>query len=179
MNERFFALSGAFLLAVVLWTLTSGGLDPRAPRAAQAEAGCGPRILKAAADLFDSLGEKAREKALFEFKNEERYNWHFIPRDRKGVTLGELDEGQQSRVRALLSAALSERGARKAGEVMAHEAILAGIEGPQRKFARDPRLYYLTFFSRPSRDGRWGWRLEGHHLSLNFTLDGDRVLSFT
>ncbi len=54
---------------------------------------------------------------------------------------------------------------------MSLEAVLAELEktrvnGP----ARDPELYFFSLFGKPSSDQPWGWRMEGHHLSLNFTL---------
>jgi len=41
---------------------------------------------------------------------------------------------------------------------------------------RDPTMYYVTIFGEPSANAPWGWRFEGHHLSLNFTIsDADHV----
>ena len=42
---------------------------------------------------------------------------------------------------------------------------------------RDPFFYYLTVFGEPDAGAAWGWSIEGHHVSLNFTLIGDRVAS--
>ena len=39
---------------------------------------------------------------------------------------------------------------------------------------RDPEKYHLTVYGTPDPAKRWGWRFEGHHLSLNFTLAGDK-----
>jgi hypothetical protein len=44
---------------------------------------------------------------------------------------------------------------------------------------RDPDLYFLSVFGEPGGRGEWGWRVEGHHLSLNFTLRDGRVVSAT
>jgi len=174
MNRSLFATSGAFLLAVTLLTLASARSRPPASPDAT-----GLRILEAASSLFDSLDEKQRRQAFHDYGDKERFNWHFIPKDRKGLPLKELDGNRRGRITALLRAVLSEKGARRAEDVMALEDILREIEGPSRSFARDPLLYYLSFFGKPSREGRWGVRLEGHHLSLNFSLHGERVLSAT
>lgn len=175
MNKCLLGLSGAFFLAVLVGSSLSGRSDGIAP----AEGKTGARILKQAAELFDSLDEKQRKMALFDYSSDERFNWHFIPRDRKGIPLKDLDDGQREKVKGLLGAGLSERGAKKVGEVMSLEDILRELEGPKRTFPRDPLLYYVSFFAKPSKDGRWGWRLEGHHLSFNFTLQGEEVLSST
>src|SRR5262249_39714647 len=34
-------------------------------------------------------------------------------------------------------------------------------------------------FGKPSNTGKWGWRWEGHHLSLNFTMEDGKVTSAT
>src|SRR6266498_3064520 len=107
MNEKLFAGSGIFLLAVAL--LTGGLGKASAPAAAP-----GARILATASDLFDSLNEKERAKALADYKSRERFEWHFIPKDRKGVPLKELEPAARTKVLALLSASLSEKGARLA-----------------------------------------------------------------
>src|SRR5262249_28922125 len=146
---------------------------------AEAREKSGARILKAAAELFDSLSEGEKSAALFDYSSEERYNWHFIPRERKGIPLKNLSDSQRAKAKALLAAGLSETGAKKAEQVMSLEDVLREIEGPERKFPRDPLLYHISFFAKPSKDGRWGWRLEGHHLSFNFTLQGEEVLSST
>jgi hypothetical protein len=44
---------------------------------------------------------------------------------------------------------------------------------------RDPELYFFSIFGTPNPRGPWGWRVEGHHLSANFTINDGRVLSAT
>ena len=69
--------------------------------------------------------------------------------------------------------ALAERGAARAETIITLENVLREIEkDPVR---RDPSLYYVTIFGDPAKTP-WGWRFEGHHLSLNFTIfDAERV----
>src|SRR5690606_41826053 len=52
---------------------------------------------------------------------------------------------------------------------------LKGIEGPDGRFVRDPELYYFTIFGEPSPGEQWGMRVEGHHLSVHFTIDGAKM----
>src|SRR5690606_5393491 len=42
---------------------------------------------------------------------------------------------------------------------------------------RDPDRYFVSIFGEPGAEGAWGWRIEGHHLSLNFTLQDGRLVS--
>ena len=51
-----------------------------------------------------------------------------------------------------------------------------GDGGGAAPVVRDPELYYLTVFGDPSATGAWGWRLEGHHVSLRFAIDNGRML---
>jgi hypothetical protein len=66
----------------------------------------------------------------------------------------------------------------KATTIMSLEQVLREIEqgsGP----VRDPELYFLTIFGKPADRGKWGWRVEGHHLSLNFALEDGKVVAAT
>jgi hypothetical protein len=44
---------------------------------------------------------------------------------------------------------------------------------------RDPDNYSVTLFGAPESSAPWGWRLEGHHLSLNFTLVPGKPIAVT
>jgi hypothetical protein len=174
--------SAAIVSLFLAGGLASGWNAAAAPDDAPAAGGkiaAGPRLLKAALAFLESLGPDQKAKALLEFKDEERLNWHFIPRDRKGVPLKELSEAQRAHAAEVLRAGLSAAGAKKAEEVMSLEDILREIEGPSARFRRDPLLYYVTVFSRPSKEDRWGIRIEGHHLSINWTLQGETLLAGT
>ena len=135
-------------------------------------------VMRGTAQHFlESLKPEQAAKAKIAFHDEERMNWHFIPRERKGLPVKEMDPAQQSLAHAFLSSGLSQRGYMKATTIMSLEAVLRELEqgkGP----VRDPALYYFSVFGEPSDDKTWGWRVEGHHLSLNFTLaEGQLVAS--
>ena len=49
------------------------------------------------------------------------------------------------------------------------------MEGAGRRFQRDPELYYVSIFGEPGGDAPWGWRFEGHHVSLNHTIVEGRL----
>jgi hypothetical protein len=127
-----------------------------------------------ARNFLDSLTAAQRAKVTFEFQNEERFNWHFIPRPRKGLPLREMTPAQKHLARALLSAGLSQTGYIKATTVMSLEEILRVLEHDSGE-RRNPEAYFFSIFGRPSGAGTWGYRIEGHHLSLNFTIVQGRV----
>src|SRR6185503_13930386 len=65
---------------------------------------------------------------------------------------------------------LSAVGYAKAVNVIRLETVLRQLE-TFGGLLRDAENYSVTVFGAPdSTAAPWGWRLEGHHLSLNFTL---------
>jgi hypothetical protein len=136
--------------------------------------GLGDEMTDAAKNFLAALSEEQRAKANFELKADERLNWHFIPKERKGLPIKEMTSAQRALANALLSTGLSYRGYSKANTIMSLEAILKDMEqgkGP----VRDPERYFFSIFGTPESHGNWGWRVEGHHLSLNFTLAGEDI----
>lgn len=119
----------------------------------------------------------ATQSDTFEFANPERRNWHFTPRTRKGQMIGDMSEDQKLATIALMRTTLSSGGMLKARDIMRLEAVLADIEGSSLSY-RDPEGYYVSIFGNPG-SYPWGWRLEGHHLSLNVTLGTADKISMT
>jgi hypothetical protein len=95
-------------------------------------------------------------------------NWHFVPRERRGLPLKDMTGAQRALAKALLEAGLGARGYLKASTVMELELVLRELGG--NPAVRDPELYFISIFGTPSAAQPWGWRAEGHHLSLNFTI---------
>ena len=159
-------------------------MDIRSPAAAvdtavELESETAQRMTEAATTFLASLTPEQRSRIAFPVEDEERQNWHYIPRDRCGLSFKEMDGAQQKLAHALLSSGLSRRGYAKAVTIMSLETVLARIEGAQRRFPRDPDLYYVTLFGTPSDDAPWGWRVEGHHVSVNFLVAGGRRVAPT
>ena len=136
----------------------------------------------AAKNFLDSLDGSAKKKAFFPFTDKERENWHFFPSSfvspngRMGLSVKEMTSPQRTMAQTLLSSALSHRGQIEASTVILLEQIL--YEREEREM-RNPDLYTYAVFGRPDKAGTWGWRFEGHHLSLNFSLVNGRIFSIT
>jgi hypothetical protein len=132
-----------------------------------------------------ALTPEQKAKACFEFAAEERENWHFIPRERKGLPLKEMTPQQRLLAHALLNTGLSFRGSAKAVTIMSLEEVLYQMEGADEskraatREKRDPEKYFVSIFGEPADKGAWGWRVEGHHLSLNFTIKDGQMLRAT
>lgn len=137
-------------------------------------------MAEAASNFLAGLDATGQQKALIDFADTvERENWHYIPRDRAGLPLKEMDEKQQQLAHALVATGVSAQGYEKLSTIMSLELILAKLEGGRRRFPRDPELYYVSVFGEPGTDAPWGWRFEGHHISLNYTLVKGRMLGPT
>jgi hypothetical protein len=127
-------------------------------------------ILQATRNLLDTLGPELRAKAMFPLDGRERLDWHYIPRERVGVSLKEMDLPQRRAAHSLLRTALSARGYLKATAVMSLEEVLRAVEKDRSDVEqiRDQEKYWFAVFGEPGENQPWGWRIEGHHLSLNF-----------
>jgi hypothetical protein len=128
----------------------------------------------AAKTFLASLDEGQRGRAQFALGSEVREDWHFIPKPtRPGVMLKDLTPAQHHLAYALLGSGLSSDGLVKTSTIMSLEQILHEMEN--RSPTRDPGKYYLSIFGDPAGDKAWGWRCEGHHCSVNFTIVNGQV----
>ena len=127
---------------------------------------------KAATQFLDSLSPDLKAKASFPFDGEERLRWHFIPNEtfpRKGLMIKDMNEAQRRLAHDLLRSGLSARGYLKVTSIIELEDILKAIE-TGGKMARNKEEYLFSVFGAPAAKGRWGWRVEGHHVSLRFAV---------
>jgi hypothetical protein len=128
-----------------------------------------------ASEFLKSLNDSQRAAAQYEFKDEQRFRWHYLPAvsfERPGIPLTALDEKQKSLVFKLLKDNLSKSGYDKTLRVIDLENVLAELESNTER--RDPEKYHLAIYGDPSED-HWGWAFQGHHVALNFTITGDHV----
>jgi hypothetical protein len=137
----------------------------------------------AASKWLDSLTPDQRRQASFPVEGDELTHWHFIPTEmfpRKGLLVRDMSPAQRTLAHDLLKAGLSQRGYMTATQIMDLEMVLNGIEAAQRSrgtsaeaaraMERDPGKYFFSIFGAPSGKDTWGWRVEGHHISLHFLV---------
>jgi hypothetical protein len=127
----------------------------------------------AALTFLASLAPAQSRDAALAFDDPARTTMRYTPGSRAGLTLKDMDPSQRDKVQALLRQGLSEAGHRKVVNIIELENVLREIE--MTGFLRDPGKYTVSVFGAPSTVAPWGWRFEGHHLSLNFTLIGNTV----
>ena len=136
----------------------------------------------AALALLNRLDANQKSAINFSYYDGERIFWYYPPLNRHGLQLRDMNEEQRKLAYALMATGLTEDSNRKAQLIIEHEAVLGPLEQERGRvtFVRDPLLYAWTIFGDPANDGEpWGWRVEGHHVSLHYSVWGDRVLSMT
>jgi len=137
------------------------------------------RMTRAAAAWLDALDSAQRASASLDFGDSgERTSWAYFPRMSKGLPLLEMDARQQKLAHSLIASALSLHAYTQVTTVMALESIVNLMENGRMDAFRDPRRYFISIFGAPG-DERWAWRMEGHHVVLNFTLLGGEIASPT
>jgi hypothetical protein len=135
------------------------------------------RMAAAAAALLAALTATQREKACFAF-DDERRDWSFVPaRDRGGLPIGALDDGQRRLAHELIMTGTSLPGYTKVVSVMAMEHVLRALT-PDAADLFNPERYCFKVFGAPGEDA-WGWQFAGHHVSLNYTVVSGRYISPT
>jgi hypothetical protein len=133
-----------------------------------------------ASAFLGTLDSKLKSKVQYKIDDEERFNWHFVPRRRNGATFHDFSETQRQAAMDLLRASLSQQGVEKTTGILALEKILQGVEGRDENDSyRDSKNYHFTIFGEPAPNTSWGWRLEGHHISLNFVSANGKIVSST
>jgi hypothetical protein len=140
-------------------------------------------MASSATTFLAGLSAEQRRQAAFPFEGPERLHWHFIPTEmfpRKGLPITAMSPSQRQLAHGLLRAGLSQRGYLTATAIMDLETLLGALEAaegssgipgrPGELLVRNPEGYFFSVFGTPSPRGAWGWRVEGHHVSLNFTV---------
>jgi hypothetical protein len=181
MKRRSFLSSSAALLGAS--TLTA--LPAQTQHAHEHHRPAASVMTECANRLLAALDENQRGRASFPFDTDERRNWHFVPDNttiaidtlavRKGLSLRDMSPYQRHLAGALLAAGLSQTGYIKAVTIMSLEEVLRVMEGDAGEH-RNPEKYYFSIFGNPSDSGTWGYRVEGHHLSQNYTVVAGRVV---
>lgn len=130
---------------------------------------------------LDSLNSEQRSKATFHYMDGERIFWYYPPLNRHGLPLRDMDGNQRNLALSLLATGLTDETNRQANLIIEHEEVLGPLEAESGHvtWPRDPELYYWTVFGDPTGSDPWGWRAEGHHLSVHYSVWGDQILAVT
>jgi hypothetical protein len=138
-------------------------------------------MASAATSFLNALTPEQKQQAMFPMESEERVRFNFIPTEtfpRKGLLLKDMTEPQRKLAHALLRSGLSQRGYDTYTAIIQLENILRDIE-KGGKFERNPEKYFFSIFGTPNPKGTWGWRVEGHHISLHFSVVNGTAIAST
>ena len=163
---------GSARVLVAVFTVALLGCGAQAPPPVDAAFGADTSATAVAARAFlSTLSARQRDDATFPFDDPERTGWAYVPQQRNGLPLKAMNAEQRAAAFALVGTGLSQRGTTLARGVIELEGILRDLEGPMSSLLlrRDPERYYLSLFGGPAGAPPWGWRFEGHHLSVNVT----------
>jgi hypothetical protein len=170
----------SLVLAVVVFGFASVALLGRPAD------GTAAKMADAAKTFLGTLNDEQKQKSAFAFDDKKRLAWFFTPQQNKerqftriGTRLEEMTPEQKSAALALLKTGLSKKGYEQATTIMSLEGVLKELEGTKGAMVRNPGWYFVTVFGEPSNTGSWSWRFEGHHMSLNYTLDKGEVVTAT
>jgi hypothetical protein len=167
-------ISRRFVVAVALVAVGAAGVATQSQRSASS-------MHTAASKFLSSLTPEQLQRATFSFDAPERMRWHFIPTEnfpRNGLLIKDMTEAQRAAAYDVLKTGLSARGYQTYTAIIQLESVLREIE-QGRAQARDPELYRFSVFGTPADKGTWGWRVEGHHVSLHYTVIDGKVVAST
>jgi len=160
---------GRLLLAGLIWA---------SPSFAQAKDGqTASDMAKAATELLASLDSDLKSDAVYAFGDKTRDVWHFFPNwaKRSGIPLSKLSKKQREPVMKMLTLLLTSDAFKEQENIRLIHGLKKDLNAPN-----NPRhLYFISIFGKPSVESTWGWRFEGHHLSINCTLGGGKNFSVT
>jgi hypothetical protein len=130
--------------------------------------------IRLAQAFLAALGPALQAKAVFPFNHPARLKWKRSPGVRNGLSVGEMSNPQRVALHNLLRSVLSTQGYLKAAAIMLNEDILGKHEE-----GLGSRYFWVAVYGDPAKQDPWGWRIEGHHLSLHFTYVNGKLISST
>ncbi|MGJ8641515.1 MAG: DUF3500 domain-containing protein [Opitutaceae bacterium] len=123
---------------------------------------------------LESLDPNQLARAQFSFDSDVRSDWHYVPKERKGLAWAAMSPEQKHLSKQAFVIAFSESGHTKAKGVISSERIL--WEQSDESEYRNPENYFVSVFGTPGGNQSWGLAIEGHHLSVNITVvDGTEI----
>ncbi len=142
------------------------------------------RLTFAAMALFDHFDAEQRARVVVPFSDPNRKHWNFLPESgRRGVPVRDMTSAQRYLTHRLVAEATSVEGYAQVVQVMSLEHVLRELNAPTwghvASHFRDPEGYFLSLFGQPQPDTDWGFRLVGHHLSVNVTVAGQDTMAVT
>jgi flagellar hook-associated protein FlgK len=161
------------------------------PQQARSQQNYNREVKQAAISLFNSFDNIQKRSAVLAFNDTARLKWNNLPvglRARVGTGIGNMTVEQRKLLHRVLSVSLSSQGYLKATSIMHLDDLLnryfdslfykkeinETTHNDMRALQWSHRNFFFAFFGSPG-DSVWGYKLEGHHLSVNFTFVNDKL----
>ena len=125
--------------------------------------------------FLGSLNEDQKANCNLAFDHSDREDWKYVPANRLGLGMREMNDAQREELDAVRQAIHSADGLEKSKGVILCETFLYDMSGHDD--FRDPGKYHLTVYGTPDEKEPWGLRFEGHHISLNYTFVGNQAVA--
>ena len=133
-------------------------------------------MTQAVVSFLNTLSAEQKPIAVLAFDSEWRFDWNYTPRERKGLPLKQMNEPQRKAAMKLVELVLSQKGVAQMQEIIGLEYVLRELEKrPPNDTRRDPENYAFAVFGDPNTKQPWGWSVEGHHLSLHFSVVNGKI----
>lgn len=132
-------------------------------------------IADSAQAFIDSLGDHHREQLLQPLDTEQRRDWTNLPArpDADGVKIGRLNEDQVKAACDLMANLFSTQGYRKICHIMLADDQL--LNRGRRRPGFGSEEFSIVIFGEPSATQPWGFQLDGHHVGVNVSLNGESM----
>lgn len=142
------------------------------------------RVTFAAMVFYDALTADQRERVLVPFDDDNRRHWNFLPESgRRGLPFNAMTHQQSLLAHQLIAQSMSVPAYARVLQTMSLEHLLRELNkdvfGHVARDFRDPGNYVLALFGQPNPDSVWGWRLVGHHISVNVVVVNQDHLAVT
>ena len=124
--------------------------------------------------FLSSLTAEQRQAVSRELTHPERRKWTNLPQwESDALPLGNCNAEQVKAFCNMLANLLSEQGYQKVCNIMLADDQL--LEGGQPRRGIGTETFDITIFGTPSPTKPWGLQIDGHHLGLNLSIEGNLV----
>ncbi len=133
-------------------------------------------IAEAATAYLNLLSPQELTRSQFASDSLEWRRWFNVDNGiyvRQGLSLKEMTTQQRAAAKKILELSLSAKGLALSKDIMKTDQTLSELNSSA---FLDEQLYYITIMGIPSESEPWGWQLDGHHLVINYFIQGDQVV---
>ena len=135
-----------------------------------------PQTMADAANRFvASLDVDQRPKLRYPLQSDERRDWTNLPSrpEAGGLPIGECNVQQVQALCDLMAALFSEQGFDKMRDIMLADDQL--LRGGRPRIGFGAEQFAVVLFGKPSAEEPWAFQLDGHHVGVNVSINGDQM----